>query len=166
MGAFLNELRAELVRGCNLRSHVTLLPPRLLASAPEVLTHELARRIPCLRSFDITLGDIEIFDSTGVIYLGLRRGERELREMHDRLSEGVFAFDEPFPFHPHITLAQEIPADRRQEYLNHAQARWRACPHDRTFTITDLTFVRNVNRTRWDALSEYVLQPARLRRTA
>lgn len=166
MGAYLNELRAELVPGCRLRSHVTLLPPRVLAAPSESLVQELDRRIPYLHSFNITLGEIEIFESTGVIYLGLRSGQRELQEMHRNLSDGIFAYNEPFPFEPHITLAQEIPAERLQECLNHAHARWRAWSHDRSFPILNLTFVKNITPTRWDTLSEHVLQPARLLRTA
>jgi 2'-5' RNA ligase len=163
MGAYLNELRAELVPGCKLRSHVTLLPPRELASPPEVLIGELEKRAPFLHSFNVTIGDIEIFESTGVIYLGLRNGQHELLEMHRNLSGGIFSYEEPFEFHPHITLAQEIPADRLQECLNHAHARWHAWFHDRSFPVMNLTFVRNVNAIRWDTLSEHVLQPALLR---
>jgi 2'-5' RNA ligase len=166
LGAFLNELRAELVPGCQLRSHVTLLPPRRLLSPPEVLVRELDERIPYIHSFNVTLGDIEVFESTGVIYLGLRSGQHELQEVHHSLSDGVFAFDEPFPFHPHITLAQEIPASRFQALLNHAHARWRTWSHERSFPILNLAFVRNATPVRWDCLSEYELQPARLRRTA
>lgn len=161
MGAYLNELRAELVPGCKLRSHITLLPPRALSSPPEVLVRELEQKVPNLNSFDVTLGDIDIFESTGVIYLGLRSGQHELQQMHRTLTDGILAFDEPFRFHPHITLAQEIPADRLQQCLNHAHARWRAWYHDRSFPILNLTFVRNVIPARWDTLSEHVLQPAR-----
>ena len=165
MGAYLNELRAELVPGCKLRSHITLLPPRLLSSPPERLVRELEEKVPSLRSFNVTLGDLDIFSSTGVIYLGLRSGQNELLEMHHTLADGIFAFDEPFRFHPHITLAQEIPADRLQQCLNHAHARWRAWAHDRSFPISNLTFVRNVIPARWDTLSEHVLQPARRHQT-
>ena len=166
LGAYLNELRAELVPGCKLRSHVTLLPPRVLTSPAQVLISELERRIPYLNSFIVTLGEIEIFESTGVIYLGLRNGQHELEEMHRNLGNGVFTFDEPYAFHPHITLAQEIPAERLQECLNHAHARWSAWTHDHSFPILNLNFVRNVTPTRWDNLSEHVLPPAPLRRTA
>ncbi len=163
MGAYLNELRAELVPGCKLRSHVTLLPPRELVSPPEALIRELEQRVPYLHSFNVTIGDIEIFESTGVIYLGLRHGQRELLDIHRNLSDGIFRYKEPFEFHPHITLAQEIPADRLQECLNHAHSRWHAWFHDRSFPVMNLTFVRNVNPARWDTLSEHVLQPALLR---
>ena len=166
MGAYLNELRAELVPGCKLRSHVTLLPPRALASPPKTLVSDLERRVPYLHSFDVTLGDIEIFESTGVIYLGLHNGQQEIEKMHRSLANGLFEYEEPFDFHPHITLAQEIPADRLQKCLNHAHARWRAWSHDRSFPILNLTFVRNVTPTRWDNLSEHVLPPPPLRRTA
>jgi len=166
VGTYLNELRAELVAGCKLRSHVTVLPPRKLSSPPEVLIGELERRIPYLHSFNVTLGEIELFVSTGVIYLGLREGQDELREMHRSLSVGMFDFEEPFPFHPHITLAQEIPAERLQECLDYAKARWRAWTQDRSFQIMNLAFVRNVTPSRWDGLSEHVLQPAQLRQIA
>jgi len=166
LGAYLNELRAELVPGCTLRSHVTLLPPRVLLAPQDELIRELEERLPYLDSFHVTLGEIEVFESTGVIYLGLRQGQRELLAIHASLSDGMFAYDEPFPFHPHITLAQEIPAERLQKCMNHAHARWQAWSHDRSFPVMNLAFVRNVTPARWEHLSEHVLQPARLLRTA
>ncbi len=166
LGAYLNELRAELVPGCQLRSHVTLLPPRVLTGPEDELIREMEARARHLHSFNITLGDIDLFAATGVIYLNLRLGQSELLELHARLSDGILAYEELYQFHPHITLAQEIPADRIQACMNHAHARWRSWSHERSFPVLNLTFVRNITPVRWDTLSEHVLQPARYLRTA
>jgi len=44
-----------------------------------------------------------------VIYIEIGAGAADLRRMHAAMNTGALEFQEPFPYHPHITLAQEIP---------------------------------------------------------
>jgi len=166
LGGFLDQLRRELVSHCRLRSHVTVLPPRELHASTETLSAELSRRLRDVQPFDVTLDDVEIFETSRVIYLSLRTGTRQVEELHKALNTDVFHYVEPFPFHPHLTLAQEIPPGAVSKVLDEARRRWRECPFSPTFSVQDLTFVQNVNPTRWDARSEHRLQPANLLRTA
>ena len=45
---------------------------------------------------------------TNVVFLEIGKGSAELRDMHRAMNRGALAFDEPFAYHPHITVAQEI----------------------------------------------------------
>jgi 2'-5' RNA ligase len=158
LGSFLTDLRTELVPHCRLHSHVTLLTPRPLASPTWALIDELRRETAKLNSFEVELHELEIFPVTNVIYLSIGRGRREIVEMHDRLARDMFAHKEPYPFHPHITLAQEIPEDSLNDVFARACARWEAWDKPRSFSVDELVFVRNVNMRGWEDLSSHPLK--------
>lgn len=159
LGSFLTNLRTELVPACRLQSHVTLLTPRPLANPTWALIDELRRATSDLGSFEVELGSLEVFPVTNVIYVSIARGREEIIAMHDRLARDMFAYKEPYPFHPHITLAQEIPEDAVTDVFTRACARWEAWPHSRTFRVEELIFVRNVNMQGWEDLSTHRLLP-------
>ena len=166
LGAFLNGLRAELVPGCTLRSHITVLPPRRLASAPETLSEELGRLVKELPAFDAALGEVEVFESTGVIYLSLASGRENIEQLHAALNHGVFFAEDPFPFHPHVTIAQNLGGLPFEEVLAQARRRWQECRLPRQFTVSELTLVRNASPSCWEDLSTHALAPVSLLRTA
>ncbi len=165
LGSYLNHLRTELVAGCRLRSHVTLLPPRLLRANCSTLIQELEKRSRLLPPFQVTLGEIEYFETTRVIYISIERGWKQILESHELLAEGLFAFEEYYPFHPHMTLAQDVRGDTFEEVLDLARRRWQDCPYSRSFEVRNLTFVQNVDPNRWDTLSEHILSGAPNRAT-
>lgn len=158
LGSFLTDLRTELVPHCRLQSHVTLLTPRPLAHPTWALIDELRRETAKLSSFEVELSELEVFPVTNVIYVSIGRGRREIVEMHDRLARDMFSHKEPYPFHPHITLAQEIPEDSVNEVFARACARWEAWNKPRAFSVDELVFVRNVNMRGWEDLSSHPLQ--------
>lgn len=162
LGSFLTDLRSELVPSCHLQSHVTLLTPRPLASPTWTLIDELRRETADLLSFEVELGQLEVFPVTNVIYLSIARGRREIIEMHDRLAKDLFAFRETYPFHPHITVAQEIPEESITDVFQKACARWESWAQGRTFRVEELVFVRNVNMRGWEDLSSHPLRMAAL----
>ena len=59
--------------------------------------------------FDVELTEIGIFPVTNVVYVEVGEGAAELERMHRAMNTGPLGFKEPFPYHPHVTLAQEIP---------------------------------------------------------
>ncbi len=157
LGSFLSELRTELVSSCRLQSHVTILPPRMLSSPVGTLIADLKRTTRTEHPFELELGEIEIFPVTNVIYISLGRGKGKVVEMHNHLSGGSLYYKEPFPFHPHITLAQEIPVDTLTEVYSRACQRWADWKGPRSFPVDNLVFVRNVNMKGWETLSEHAL---------
>ena len=155
LGRFLDDLRRELVPDDNPHAHVSVLPPRPLA----VTWQEAADQVNALARkwspFDVELADIGVFPVTNVIYIGLGAGEAELRRMHAATNANSLAFEEPFAYHPHITLAQGIPAERVHEVRELAVRRWRAFRGDRRFRADRAVFVQNTLSNCWLDLAGY-----------
>jgi 2'-5' RNA ligase len=158
LGSFMDSLRCELVPRCQARSHVTVLPPRPLASGlPESAWNDLNDSLNMFPPFRVELGSIEIFAGTNVIYLSVGAGFRELEQMHTALNRGPLEFAEPYQYHPHVTLAQELPPDRVEPAAALARRRWREFPYSHSFTVDRLTFVQNTVENRWADLAGRML---------
>src|SRR5436305_6927210 len=85
LAQFLDELRLDLVDGCRPHAHVTVLPPRPLADVDAGL--EEARLLtPEFPPFEIEAGEVKVFPDTNVIYIGVARGEEQLRAMHEAMN--------------------------------------------------------------------------------
>jgi 2'-5' RNA ligase len=50
-----------------------------------------------------------------VVYLNVLDGFRECVRLHEELQQGPLERDLPFPYHPHVTVAHDVPADRLDE---------------------------------------------------
>jgi hypothetical protein len=162
LGSFLDDLRLEIVPGCNPHAHVSVLPPRPLPVEPEAALAEARDIVAGFAPFEIELGGIEKFDSTDVIYISVDRGAEQLCRIHKSLNRGRLAFDEPFAFHPHVTLAQEIPPDSVASLRDLAAARWRAYSGPRSFRAQTAVFVRNTHGNLWVDLADGPLRGAPL----
>lgn len=165
LGAFLNQLRRELVPGCQLLSHVTLLPPRLLTSPEPDIVQDLSEALSQLPALELEAGGVEMFPVTDVVYLDIKTGRRQLTDIHRHLNRGLLAFDEPFEYHPHVTLAQQMDPEAVAGVMERAAAAWNGWKGARRFAVEKLTFVRNVDPQSWTTVSEHPLQPASLLRT-
>ncbi len=149
LGAFLNRLRRELVPGCTARAHLTVLSPRSLEVDPARAAAFLHDRLRMFRPFRVGIAEAELFESTSVAYLGISGGSPQLTTLHDTLNREALAFDEPFPFHPHITLAQNFDPQRVPEVMRLARERWGEYRGPRTFELEVLTFVQNTLANEW-----------------
>ena len=149
LGEFLDRLRKELVPGCVAQPHVTVMPPRPLLAPVEQAWRRLAHGVSGHPSFDLEATDIRVFSFTNVVYIDLGHGRERLVQIHDALSREELAFEEPFPYHPHITLAQEITAEDVAAVSDLARRRWAEFSHPRRFPVEKLTFVQNTVRNRW-----------------
>ncbi len=127
---------------------MTVLPPRPLAAGlPESAWHDLNDALDSFPPFRVELTSIEIFQGTNVIYLSVGAGFRELEEMHAALNRGPLQFDEPFEYHPHVTLAQHLLPEQVEAAVALARSRWREFPYSHSFTVDRLTFVQNTRKT-------------------
>lgn len=155
LGIFLDDLRRELVPHYNPHAHVSVLPPRPLAVDWRVASQhvrELANRWP---PFDVELTDVEVFPETNVIYIGVGGGELQLRGMHASSNADSLAFDEPFVYHPHITLAQEISCEEVRRLRDLAALRWKEYRGDRKFRADHAVLVQNTLSNCWLDLAAY-----------
>jgi 2'-5' RNA ligase len=158
LAKFLDDLRKELAPGCLPRAHVTILPPRSIAVGVGVATETARAVVSGFAPFDIVPAEVEIFRATNVIYIGIKEGEGELREIYRALHKGPLACAEPFPYHPHITLAQGLTPDQVQPLYQLARKRWAAFPASRRIRAERTCFVQSRADAAWLDLAEFRLQ--------
>ena len=149
LGGFLDVLRAELVRDCSARSHVTLLPPRPINGLVEPARVQLRQVLPDFPPFVVELGQVSVFEFTRVIYLELVRGQESLERIHGILNANALHYNEPFEYHPHVTLAQGMEPEYVESSADLARHRWRNYTGPRSFLMNDLVFVQNTSTDDW-----------------
>lgn len=164
LGEFLLKLRQEIVPGCKLRSHVSILPPRPLSGSEADAASFIQENCSHSYAFSVRLGEIEVFPVTSVIYIAIADGLGGLETAHDRLNAKALRYTEPYPYHPHITLAQEISEAEHAGALQLCQARWKEYTGPRSFPVEMLTFVQNTTNCGWLDLAEARLEMATVRR--
>jgi 2'-5' RNA ligase len=158
LAGFLDSLRGELVPRCDAKSHVTVLPPRPLATGlPENAWGDLNHLLDGFPPFRVELTSIEVFEGTNVIYLSIGAGYRELEAMHAALNHGPLQFAEPYQYHPHVTLAQQLAPGDVGPAVALARRRWREFPSSHSFIVDRLTFVQNTVENRWADLAGRML---------
>jgi 2'-5' RNA ligase len=157
LGRFLDDLRRELVPGCNPHAHVSVLPPRPLAVDWQVAREQVRVCAESWTPFDLELGRLRIFPVTNVIYIELGEGAPEMFRIHDAMNSQALAFDEPFAYHPHITLAQEIPPGDVAAVNRRAHELWDAYTGPRSFRADRTAFVQNTLGNCWIDLADFPL---------
>lgn len=160
LGDFLLSLRQEIVPGCQLRSHVSILPPRPLSGSEEDATAFVQANSRHVAAFGVALDEIEIFPTTQVIYIAIGTGLADLHATHAKFNGDGLEYSEPFPYHPHITLAQELTPEKHPGALELCVARWKEYVGPRTFPVETLTFVQNTSNCGWVDLAEAHLEMA------
>jgi len=157
LGRFLDDLRRELVPHYNPHAHVSVLPPRVIRYDWQGASDQARALTEGWAPFEVELTSIEVFERTEVIYIGIGAGATELCDLHGAMNSSALEFDEPYVYHPHITLAQEIPHDRVAELTELARRRWKEYDGARTFRAERAVFVQNTVDNCWVDLAEYSL---------
>ena len=161
LGSFLDSLCRELVPGAKPHAHISVLPPRPLACEPLCASQEIAKLIEEFKPFDVLLGEVEIFPTSHVIYVSIARGHEHLRHLHRTLNLGKAEFKECFPYHPHVTLAQEMSPEIVPGKAEFARRRWQESGLNRVVHIDTLSFVQNQDSC-WVDLQDIALGTAAL----
>jgi len=120
---------------------------------------DLRARVVDFKPFQLEIPTLKIFQQTSVIFADVGTGRKELLEMHNALNTGPLGFEEPYVYHPHITLAQNIDPEVVSELYKLALRRWEQAPQ-RLVTIENITFVQNTEDRGWIDLAEYDLGAA------
>ena len=157
LAGFLDRLRQELVPNCFLRAHVTILPPRPICSSPEAVWETVRTIAPRFAPFEVEMTQLEVFPVSDVIYIDIGRGREELARMHEGLNVEGLNCSEPYPYHPHVTLAQDLKGDEVDELARVARTRWAQCTLAKTFRVERVFFVQNTRRKEWLDLGESAL---------
>lgn len=154
---FLDELRCELVPYHKPRAHVSVLPPRPLAVDWLVASEQVRSLMETWAPFEIELTNIDVFPITNVIYLELGAGATELQRLHAAMNSRALEFHEPFPYHPHVTLAQELLGSDVTAAHAIARRRWQSYQGKRSFRAERAVFVQNTVHNFWVDLAEFGL---------
>ena len=157
LAGFLDRLRQELVPNCFLRAHVTILPPRPICSKPEAAWETVRTLAPRFAPFDVEMTQVEVFPVSDVNHIGIGRGRDEMERMHRELNVDGLQFTEPYSYHPHITLAQDLKGDEVDELARVARTRWAETTVPKTFRVEEVFFVQNTRRKEWLDLGESAL---------
>ncbi len=157
LGCFLDDLRRELVPRYDPHAHVSVLPPRPLAVDWNVASGQVRQQAEAWAPFEIELTELRVFPVTDVLYLEVGAGGDELRRMHAAMNCGALEFQEPFPYHPHITLAQEVPHEAVHGLMELTRRRWKEYRGARSFRAERAVFVQSTLDNRWIDLAEYCL---------
>ena len=163
LAGFLDRLRQELVPNCFLRAHVTILPPRPINSSPEAAWGTVRTLAPRFAPFDVEMTEVEVFPVSDVIHIGIGRGRQDMERMHGELNAEGLKYQEPYPYHPHITLAQDLKSDEVDELARVARTRWAESTVPKTFRVEQVFFVQNTRRKQWLDLGESSLGHAESR---
>jgi len=148
LGKFLDDLRKEIVPGCKPHAHVTILPPRPISGDVEKASETVRNLVAEFPPFVIEAARVEIFPVTDVVYIGIGEGQQQLRAMHGAMNVGPLEFQEPFTYHPHITIAQELNPQQAIDMAELARRRWSECAFRKRFQVDTLAFVQcTVNNT-------------------
>jgi len=153
IGEFVENLRAEIHPAhAHLPAHITILPPRCL-SGTEAQARELIESV-CheISPFEVSLGDVENFiPKTPTVFIRVAFAAYRLRELHDQLNTGALAFDEQWPYMPHLTIAKVDTLEDAVSALEVARQRWAKFNCPRKVSIEELTFVRQADEsnTNW-----------------
>jgi 2'-5' RNA ligase len=102
--------------------HVTLLPPTALTEEALLEAEEHLRVVAAAeRPFDIHLRGSGTFRPVSpVVFVPLVAGAEDCERVQAKVREGVLARELAFPYHPHVTVAHDLPEpalDRALEAL-------------------------------------------------
>jgi 2'-5' RNA ligase len=137
---------------------VTVLPPRPLPCSLEEAWDQLHTGLQTVQPFEVELTDVRIFAVTQVIHLALGKGAAELVTLHEQLGRGCLEHQETYFYHPHVTLAQFLPAKDLLAATQRAIECWQEYQAPRSFILDRLTLVQNTNCNQWMNLRDYVLR--------
>jgi 2'-5' RNA ligase len=154
LARFLDELRVELTPGSKPRAHVTILPPRPLHDELKDAVRQIAEESRNVPPFQVELGEIQVFEASHVVYLEITRGANRMRELYGVLNRGPLEYKENFPYHPHITIAQNISSGEAPRLAAIARERWAGYRGPREFSVSVLSFVQHVAPSIWTDVAE------------
>ena len=131
-------------------THVTLLPPTVVDAdeLPRIEAH-LLRAADAMSAFEIHLRGTGTFQPVSpVVFVQLASGISGCEALESWVRSGPLFRDLSFAFHPHVTVAHELPDD----VLNHAYAS--LADYEARFEVLGFSLYEHVDG-RWWPLRDY-----------
>jgi 2'-5' RNA ligase len=109
--------RAGDPQAANVPPHVTLLPPTSIEedALPEVIDHlgRVAEKFP---AFAMHLSGPGTFRPVSqVVFVQVAAGLSACEQIESAVRSGPLYFEPPFPYHPHVTVAHDVPTEALDE---------------------------------------------------
>ncbi len=147
----MEQLRRELHPDLpHMSAHLTILPPRPLRGSESSALQILERICGSEEPFEVTLGNVETFvPVTPTIYIRVLDAAAHMTELHSKLNTEALAFQEEWPYIPHLTIAKMSGQQHAETALRIARERWQAYPDSRRILLERLTFVREAEENCW-----------------
>lgn len=151
LSEFVDDLRRRLNPNfAGWLAHVSILPPRPLQAAQEETVREIRKRCAVREPFLVGIDGVSTFwPVNGVVYLSLSLGSQHLVELHDALNCCGLEREEPYPYVPHVTIAQELDEAGTHAVLEDASHQWRRFSGERTFRLESLCLVQQTPENCW-----------------
>ncbi len=140
-------------------AHLTLLGPADIdPSDLDAVREHLAEVATRHRPYRIHLRGTGTFRPvTDVVFVALAGGVAESASLAADVRAGPLARELRFPYHPHVTVAHDVPADALDRVENELAG------FDATFTVNRFTLFVHESDGRWLPLSDFALARSRRR---
>jgi hypothetical protein len=150
-GGFVENLRRELHPDLpHLAAHLSILPPRPLHGTEHSALLVLERICGNEEPFEVTLGDVETFiPVTPTVYIRVQGAAARMSELHSKLNTEALAFEEEWPYIPHLTIVKMSTEQAARAAFQIARERWANYAGRRRILLEKLTFVREEVENQW-----------------
>jgi 2'-5' RNA ligase len=151
IGQFVDEQRDRLnPEYSSALAHVTVLPPRPLIFPPDELVESLRNRCAHREPFGVEIEGVNTFyPANGVIYLSIGKGFDDLLALHRELNVADLRHAEPYPFVPHITIAQGLNDVATADAMASVSEAWAAYDGERSFRVETMCLVQQAAGHSW-----------------
>lgn len=151
LGQFVDEQRDRLnPEYASALAHLTVLPPRPLIFPPDELVESLRQRCAHREPFDVEIEGVNTFwPANGVVYLSISKGFEDILALHRELNVADLRHSEPYPFVPHITIAQDLEDEATEAALAAVSSAWANYDGEKSFRLETLCLVQQAEGHRW-----------------
>ena len=106
----------------------------------------------------MTLGEVETFiPVTPTVYIRVQGGAARMSELHSKLNTEALAFEEEWPYIPHLTIVKMSAEQPARTAFQMARERWTQYSGSRRILLEKLTFVREDDENHWVDLAPILL---------
>lgn len=98
----------------HIPTHITLLPPHQVGEDElDTVNEHLARLAARTESFEVHLRGTGTFRPVSpVVFIGVVEGISRCEQLATGVRRGPLAIERQFPYHPHVTVAQQMPEEQ------------------------------------------------------
>ncbi len=91
-------------------THITLVPPTEVAGGLQAIEDHLGSAAATVASFPVQLRGTGTFRPVSpVVFVSLAKGISQCERLADAIRRGPLMTDLAYPYHPHVTVAHDLP---------------------------------------------------------